>query len=363
MRSRALFPVLLLTIATAPSLAHYGRRASHELDGLEGPVRWTAQTSGVTVRLRGVSAVGDTVAWASGANGTVLRTIDAGRTWQKLSIPGAEALDFRDIDAIDERTAYVLSIGAGDASRIYKTVDGGSHWDLQFVNRDPKAFFNAMAFWNAGHGIAASDSVDGRFVIITTTDGGRHWTEVPGASLPAALPGEGGFAASGTNIAVFGTNHAWIGTGAGPAARVLRTPDGGRTWAVAATPLKSGASSGIFSVAFRDAQHGVVVGGDYRKEQEAVENLAVTADGGATWMLVAAHALSGFRSVVAFGAGGRTAIAVGPSGADWSEDAGLHWTPIECAGFHTFSYARRGTAGWGAGENGRIARLETDRRR
>jgi photosystem II stability/assembly factor-like uncharacterized protein len=185
--------------------------------------QWTAQTSGVAARLRGVSAVSDRVAWASGAKGTILRTADGGRTWQQQSIPDTAALDFRDIDAVSEEVAYVLSIGPGDASRIYKTTDSGAHWTLQFVARDPKAFFDAMAFWDANRGIAISDSIDGRFAIVTTANGGALWTTVDPAALPQAVPNEGAFAASGTNVAVLPPNHVWIGTGGASRSRVLRS--------------------------------------------------------------------------------------------------------------------------------------------
>src|SRR6185503_15276030 len=143
------------------------------------------------VRLRGVSAVSSRVAWASGAQGTVLRTTDGGRSWQRVAVPDAEKLDFRDVDAISERVAYALSIGSGESSRIYKTVDGGRRWELQFANKDPGVFLDAMAFWDPGRGIAFSDSVDGRLVILTTVDGGRAWQRVPAEALPPALPGEG----------------------------------------------------------------------------------------------------------------------------------------------------------------------------
>ena len=109
-------------------------------------VEWEAQASPVTGRLRGVSAVSSEVAWASGVNGTVLRTTDGGRRWQVLPVPGAEQLDFRDVDAMSDSVAYALSIGAGETSRIYKTADGGAHWDLQFANKDPGIFLDAMAF-------------------------------------------------------------------------------------------------------------------------------------------------------------------------------------------------------------------------
>ena len=173
----------------------------------------------------------------------------------------------------------------------------------------------------------------------------RHWTN------------EGAFAASGTNVAVYGRDHVWIGTGAAAVARVLRSTDGGRTWAAASTPLAAGGSSGIFSVAFRDEQHGIVVGGDYRKESEAVDNAAVTDDGGRTWRAVTG--LSGFRSVVAYVPGSKAdLVAVGPQGADQSTDDGRTWTPIAGAsGFHTFGFARQQRIGWGAGEKGAIARL------
>jgi photosystem II stability/assembly factor-like uncharacterized protein len=320
-------------------------------------LQWMPLSTGVTARLRGISAVDDRVVWASGANGTVLRTADGGETWQRLTIPASDKLDFRDIDAIDEKTAYVLSIGPGDASRIYKTTDAGATWTEQFVNKDPKAFFDAMAFWDANRGVAVSDSVDGSFVILTTRDGGRSWRRVPPEGLPAALPNEGFFAASGTNVSTVAPDDAWIGTGAASEARVLRSGDGGRTWRVAKTPLAAGPSAGIFSIAFSDARHGIVVGGDYKLESAAVDNAAVTNDGGATW--TATKGLSGFRSVVAhLDRTGTTVVAVGPAGSDLSRDRGITWTPLSGPGFHTFSIARRGTVGFGAGERGTIWTLK-----
>ena len=318
--------------------------------------RWSVQTSGVTQRLRGVSAVSEQVAWASGAGSTVLRTVDSGLTWQKLNVT-TETLDFRDIDAIDAQTAYVMSIGNGPVSRIYKTTDAGKTWNLQFKNEDEKAFLDAMSFWDANHGIAFGDSVDKQFYILTTADGGRTWSRVPTTKLPPAQENEGAFAASGTNIAVFGNSHAWIGTGAVTKSRVLRTTDRGRTWQVADTPLASGPSAGIFSIAFRDAKHGVIAGGDYKKEQEAVDNLAVTNDGGITWTLV--KGLSGFRSVVAYVPGTKTPtlLALGPSGGDYSLDDGRTWKPIDGPGFDTFSFARGKQIGWGAGAEGKIGKL------
>jgi photosystem II stability/assembly factor-like uncharacterized protein len=318
--------------------------------------RWEIQTSGVTARLRGVSAVSDRVVWASGAGATVLRTGDGGTTWRKLPIADADTLDFRDIDAVSETTAYALSIGPGSASRIYKTTDAGAHWALQFTNENPKAFFDAMAFWNADRGLVMGDSVDGKFDVLATADGGKTWRRLPQDTLPPALPNEGAFAGSGTNVAVWGRSQAWIGTGASTRCRVLRTADGGVTWAIAEAPVAASPSAGIFSVAFRDPQHGMTVGGDYKKEKDAAANAASTADGGVTWMPVTG--LRGFRSVVAYMPGSkRSWLAVGPSGADLTEDDGRTWKPIDGAGYHAFSFAPRGKAGWGVGEHGAIGRL------
>lgn len=317
---------------------------------------WSLQSSGVTARLRGISAVSERVAWASGSGATVLRTTDGGATWQKLSVT-TDAVDFRDVDAIDAQTAYVLSIGNGPASRIYKTTDGGATWTMLLKNEDPKAFLDAMSFWDADHGLVFGDSVDGQLYLLTTENGGRTWTRVTPSTLPPALESEGAFAASGTNIALFGKTHAWIGTGGAAKARVLRTSDRGRTWQVSDTPLAAAQSTGIFSIAFRDAKHGVIVGGDYRKEQEAVDNLAITSDGGATWKLV--KGLSGFRSVVAYVPRAKipALVAVGPSGADYSLDDGQTWSPIDGRGFDTFSFVPHKATGWAAGANGGLAKL------
>jgi len=161
---------------------------------------WQLQSSGTTERFRAVSAVSGTVAWASGSKGSVVRTVDGGAHWAALAVPGSEALDFRDIEAIDDQVAYVLSIGPGDRSRIYKTVDAGKSWTLQFTNPDPKAFYDAIA---------------------RTSDGGRTWALIGSTRLRGFrsgivfVPGSGGRQL----IAV------------GPAG-TDRSADGGSTWSL-----------------------------------------------------------------------------------------------------------------------------------
>jgi photosystem II stability/assembly factor-like uncharacterized protein len=313
---------------------------------------FVVQPSGSTASLRGVWAVNEKTAWASGTRGAYLKTIDGGATWTAATVAGAETLDFRDVQGVDENTAYLLSIGSGETSRVYKTTDGGAHWILSLQNPDAKGFFDEMAFWDATHGILVGDQVDGQMVVMSTEDGGKTWQR---QKMPPALPGEGAFAASGTGITVLGTSDVWIGTGGKGAARVYHSKDGGRTWTVAATPIRAdSAAAGIFSLAFSDAMHGVAVGGDYNKANDETGNIAVTADGGATWTKPDGTAPKGFRSAVAYLADRKLWIAAGPSGADVSTDGGKSWKQFDTGNYNAISFVSS-RAGWAVGARGRIA--------
>jgi photosystem II stability/assembly factor-like uncharacterized protein len=315
----------------------------------------TPQNSRTDVQLRGISAVSAKVAWASGAKGTVLRTIDGGATWETLVIAGADSLDFRDIQAFDQNTAFVLSIGPGDQSRIYKTSDGGKIWQRQFTNSDPKAFYDCFAFWDSTHGIAVSDSVDGKFPLIATADG-MTWNSVAVKNMPAALPSEGAFAASGTCIATFGQSDVWFGTG-GPAARVFHSADRGKNWTVTETPIIHGAASqGVFSLAFWTAKDGVAVGGDYKEPTKNESVAAVTHDGGKTWKL-ASKQPQGYRSAVAVGPS-HILVAVGTSGADISHDFGASWSPMFKEDLNALALI--GNSGWAVGPAGKIVAVHPE---
>ncbi|HEY6250968.1 MAG TPA: YCF48-related protein [Candidatus Angelobacter sp.] len=315
--------------------------------------QWEQQESGTEAQLRGISAVSSRVAWASGTKGTVLRTVDSGKHWARVGVDGAEALDFRDIQAFDEKTAFALSAGPGEQSRIYKTADGGAHWQLQFTNREPKAFYDCFAFWDRKHGIALSDSVEGSFLQLKTEDG-KHWQPLHPRQLPAALPDEGAFAASGTCLITLGKSDAWFATG-GPAARVFHSGDRGQTWTVSITPVRSGAASqGIFSLAFSDSKSGVAVGGDYKDPAGTADNAAITNDGGRSWAPAAKNP-SGYRSAVAVVPGpSPTLIAVGTTGSDYSMDGGRTWQALDAGEYNAVSFAGP-DAGWAVGPKGKIA--------
>ncbi len=320
---------------------------------------WQLLESGTSASFRGLDAVDDNVVWVSGTGGTWGRTLDGGATWQMRTVPGAEELDFRDVDAFDADVAYLMSAGPGAASRIYKTVDGGDSWQLQHTNRSPQGFFDGMAFWTADHGLVYGDPVDGFFTVLATEDGGATWTRVPAEAMPPSLEGEAGFAASGSGLAVIDGGHAWFGTG-GPEARVFRSTDYGKSWTVVSTPMRGGAgSSGIFSLDFRDALHGVAVGGDYTESDETTANAARTIDGGVTWELIEASPPSGYRSGVAYAPGSSTPtwIAVGTSGSDRSVDDGASWSALGTENLNSVRFTDSECGGWAAGPDGRIARI------
>lgn len=323
--------------------------------GASAAAQWQAQESRTQESLRGLSVWSENVVWASGTHGTYVFTRDGGKTWKVGQVAGAEVLDFRDVEAWGD-TVYLLAAGPGEKSRIYKTVDGGTHWELQFTNREPKGFFDCMAFWNQEEGIAVGDPVSGKFQIITTSDGGKTWKLNDGARMPAAMEGEGAFAASGTCIAVADKGWAWFVTG-GSAARVFVSGDRGRSWTVVETPIQHGpAAAGIFSVAFRDAKHGVIAGGDYQHPEQGGTNLAISEDFGKTWTAAPVKQQRYFSGIAYVNGSGL--LAVGSQGSGFSEDGLKTWKWFSPEGFNAVAAAPRSNTAWAVGEKGKIARAQ-----
>jgi photosystem II stability/assembly factor-like uncharacterized protein len=305
-----------------------------------------------------VSAVSERVAWASGARNTVLRTTDGGATWERHPVPGADSLDFRSVRAVDARTAFVASAGDGaeGQARIYKTADGGATWALVLADTTKGAFFDALGFWDADHGVVLSDPVGGRFLVLATDDGGRTWRRA--AETPAARDGEAAFAAGGAALTVAGSADAWFATGGPNGPRVFRSADRARTWTAVDVPLGvRGASAGLFAVAFRDGRTGVAVGGDYTKPREGLDHVARSADGGATWTRApSSESVAGYWSGLAYVPARRPAVvAVGGAGTAVSLDDGATWTRVDTTALNAVSFAGA-TAGWAVGPRGRVVR-------
>lgn len=326
------------------------------LFGISGPValaQWQTQTIGTKSDFRGICVVSSNVAWVSGTKGTFGRTTDGGNTWSVGTVGGADALDFRDVEAFGATTAYLLSAGVGETSRIYKTIDGGKSWAIQFKNADPAGFLDAIAFWDEQNGIALGDPINGFFQLLVTADGGRHWNPLAGNALPPALPGEGAFAGSGTCLVTHGVRDVWFGTGGAKTARVFHSADRGKNWEVSKTPIMAGGeSAGIFSIAFRNLHHGMAVGGDYRKPDEIDATVALTSDGGKTWNLLDKRLP--FCSAVAW-AKARW-VAAGTSGSHVSVDDGASWQRLDREAYNSVGFTATGD-GWAVGPRGRIARF------
>jgi photosystem II stability/assembly factor-like uncharacterized protein len=341
------------------------------------------QTSGTTNGLIAVSPVNSRVVWAAGRGGTFVVTADGGETWEGGVVPGAETLQFRDVQGVSHEVAYLLSIGSNPTDfRIYKTADGGATWTMQFQNQNPNAFYDCFAFWTPKQGIAHSDSVNGQFPDLRTTDG-MTWHDISN-NLPPALPGEASFASSGTCVATQGRRNAWIATGGSTTARILATRDGGDTWNAYDTPLVSSPSAGAFTVAFRDPWHGIVGGGDLNPSDPNNAATAASDDGGRTWKLTnkppVTGAIFGLSYVRRAGHGDdqegdddrhtghgdqeggddeRHAVVVtaNAGGAAWTPDEGSTWFTLPgVTGYWAVAFASP-EAGWLVGTGGRILKI------
>ena len=322
----------------------------------------TDQTSGTASLLQAVSPVTARVVWVSGHRATFAVTTDGGATWRSGVVPGDSTLQFRDVHAVDQNTAYLLSSGTGKASRIYRTDDGGGTWTLQHTNPDSAGFYDCMDFWDRDHGLVYGDEVDGQAVVLATLDGGRRWARLPPEMLPVVRKGEGGFAASGTCLVAHNPAYAWIGTGAGLAARIFRTANRGATWSVVETPVfHSAPASGIASLAFRDSLNGFAAGGNIGDPESRTDNVAVTTDGGRTWRLGGRPSMSGaiYGSAYAPGAPTPTLVIVSPKGAEFSTDNATTWTSLDARPYWSVAFAANGT-GWMVGPGGRITRISVE---
>ena len=359
MRSSIIFFISLFACGIA-SAQHFSPKKN-----LEQPIL-TPQNSGTTSGLIAVSPVNPQVVWASGRDGTFTVTTDGGKTWNAGVVPGAEALQFRDVQAFSASTAYLMSLGtSGDPTdfRIYKTEDGGATWTIQFVNQNPNAFYDGIAFWTPHRGIAHSDSANGIFPDLRTTDG-TTWQDISN-NMPPALPGEFSFASSGTCVTTQGGRNAWIATGGAAVARVLATRDGGDTWNAYNTPLLSSPSAGAFTVAFRNPFHGIVGGGDLDPADPNNARTAISSDGGQTWALTNAPPVTGAifgLSYVGRTGGGRgpghaVVITANDGGAAWTPDEGNTWFALPgVTGFWAVAFASP-KAGWLVGTDGRILKI------
>jgi photosystem II stability/assembly factor-like uncharacterized protein len=259
---------------------------------------------------------------------------------------------FRDVEARGTQTAVVLAIGPGEASRIYRTTDGGRTWVEAFRNAEPTAFYNCLDFYPGGRrGLAVSDPVDGRFRVAATGDGGRSWTVLPDAGMPDST-GEYNFSASGDCLVIRG-RHAWFGSG-GAASRIFHSADRGRSWTASDSTIPAGESAGVFALAFKTPRDGVAVGGDFAAPDNGADASAYTRDG-RRWSN--GGDLAHLGEDVAW-IQGRALVVVGESGdvggVSLSGDGGRTWARVSNVGYHSVDCTHDRSC-WAVGGGGRVA--------
>jgi photosystem II stability/assembly factor-like uncharacterized protein len=297
--------------------------------------------------------VTDKIVWVSGSNGAVGKSLDAGKTWEWITVPQYEKRDFRDIEAFDAKTAVIMAIA--EPADILKTTDGGKTWKLVYENKTTGMFLDAMEFWNINSGIVVGDPVNGKFFVARSFDGGDSWHDIPFKELPEADSGEGCFASSGTNVRNLDLDEACFVSG-GPKSRLYI-----RDRKIDLPIIQGTTTTGANSIAVKDhnklkgGQHLIVVGGDFAKDTSREKNCFFTHDGGKTW-IAPQEPPHGYRSCVEY-IGGDKILCCGTSGIDISVDDGMNWQLISKESFHACRKAKKGTAVFLAGGGGRIARL------
>lgn len=301
---------------------------------------------------RGLYILDSNTLWISGTNGVVIHSFDGGMTWKIDSISEARELDFRDVHALNDSTALVLS--AGSPGKILKTSNKGNTWKEAYANYDSLIFYDGMDFWNEQEGIVFGDPIHRKMQMLYTNDGGTTWTKIDSTNLPKTLPIEAAFAASGTGIITLGNTKIYIGTG-GEQARFITSNDKGKTWNYFSTPMLQGtASKGIYSMAFKDDKNGVAVGGNW-ENIECDSSKMYTNDGGRTWHL--SNGIQHYRSCVAH-VKDDVYISTGTSGTDISYDGGKSWQFLDSVSLNAIQFFPNSLSGIGVGSKGKIVRLK-----
>jgi len=304
--------------------------------------------------LRGLSVVSDSVAWVSGSNGLIGKTTDGGKQWKWQKPTGFENSDFRDIEAFDEQKAVVMS--SGSPAVVLRTEDGGKNWSTSYKNADTAIFLDGMAFWSESRGLIFGDPVKNKMQLLETADGGITWKDVSENMKIEMAEGEAGFAASGSSIKALPGGKAWIATG-GSKSGIYATEDYGIEWKRYDCPILHGNnSSGAFSLDFYTGTHGIVVGGDYKRDQENSNNILLTKDGGKSWNKPS-RPVFGFRSGVIW-FNDEVCFATGTSGTDVSRDGGMNWYHISDESFNAIQRAKNGKLIILAGNKGLIYTLK-----
>ena len=321
------------------------KQGSHGYTQVVETVLWEGDAS-----VRALEIMPGAVAFAgsSGTFGTITLAdgkVRVGKQQKDSLLP-----EFR---ALAQTPSDFFMLSAGDPALLYKTGSSGE-MELVYEESGPEVFYDAMAFWNANEGIAFGDAQGECLTVLRTADGGKNWAKIPCETLPAALPGEGAFAASDTNIVIW-EDTAWIITTKG---RVVFSPDRGATWTVRQSPIVPElATQGLYSMDFYEGKYGYAIGGDYTDPEGNRNNKMRSLDGGKSWEVVANGQDPGYKSCVQYipNSGGQDLVAVGFTGISYSADGGAQWRELSESPYYSIRFANDSVAY--ASGRGRISRL------
>lgn len=295
---------------------------------------------------RALATPNDQTIWVAAQNGFWAHSANGGQTWDTGHVERFNG-EFRDVHAWDDKMAVLMGIGS--PGEVFKTRDGGRHWEHVHFAPHPDNFFDQMEINPQGKGIILGDPINGHWTLLGTDNYGENWAEWNPTVSPKADSGEVSFAGSGSALIVEENRFLFFTGGYGakmehfnPRVTLKLCEDTSSTF-------------GVYSTARLNDSTIVFVGGDYRFEDARNRTAGVihfTPERATVeW---ASEMPGGYRSCVKTLPNGRC-ISTGPNGTDISDD-GIHWKAFSNEGFHTLSITPNGSI-WAAGSHGKLQKL------
>jgi len=137
------------------------------LHSTDGGRTWARQKTGTTQTLETVFFLDASHGWVVGWAGTILRTGDAGKTWEKIVAEKA-SWSLTSVYFRDAKNGWMV----GFAGQILRSRDGGATWQVE--TSPVRSWLTSVAFDGANRGWIAYD--DG---LLVSEDGGETWKTVP----------------------------------------------------------------------------------------------------------------------------------------------------------------------------------------
>lgn len=231
---------------------------------------------------------------------------------QKMVIPPNKGGEFRDI-ALDKDTLY--AIVSGDIGMVYK----GTLESVNPIFSENGIFLDDISIFKS-HLIILGDPVNGKFFLHAKKPEFNTFSELD--QSVNNHPNEGCYAASGTCAQFLNADTYFFVSGGDTSARFHYLDLWSKRTLTAKLPMKMGEGCGPFSLFFWDPMNGAIVGGDYRKSNEATQNACFTTDGGKNWTASETFP-NGYRSCVT--GNKKILFSCGTSGIDYSVDGGKNW--------------------------------------